>query len=105
MIFYGEFDDEAHRLFAKLKNRQSLISNKIGYLRLAESLEWSGQAEFIQQEMKPWTAGTDNHVAGHTKTVRAKNGSGGGVLTWTEIDGAGHMVRTRMLFSPAFFFL
>lgn len=70
----------------------SPLSNKIGYLRLAESIEWTGQAEFIKQEMMPWTAGADDHVAGQTKTVRAKNGSGG-VLTWTEIDGAGHMVR------------
>lgn len=78
-------------ILAKLKSTY-FISNKIGYLRLAQSIEWSGQAEFIKQDMKPWTAGANNHVAGQTKTVRAKNGSGG-MLTWTEIDGAGHMVR------------
>lgn len=69
----------------------SHISNKIGYRRLAESIEWSGQVEFIKEEMKPWTAGSDNHVAGQTKIVRAKNGSGG-ALAWTEVNGAGHMV-------------
>ncbi|KAF8323700.1 serine carboxypeptidase [Clavulina sp. PMI_390] len=73
-------------------------ANRIGYLGVAESLEWSGQAEFTQKPLSPWFTSTGSGVAldppaGHVKTVRKKNSIGGeSVLSWVEIDGSGHMV-------------
>jgi carboxypeptidase C (cathepsin A) len=51
--------------------------------RMTRGLEWSGNATFGTQELRPWRV--DGHVAGHT---RAHGG-----LTFATVDGAGHMVR------------
>ncbi|KAF8317878.1 alpha/beta-hydrolase [Clavulina sp. PMI_390] len=74
-----------------------LYCNKIGYLEMADALEWLGQAEFAATPLKPWFAdpasftGT-SRAAGSVKTVRRKNAVGvENVLSWVEIDGAGHM--------------
>ncbi|KAF8323717.1 serine carboxypeptidase [Clavulina sp. PMI_390] len=71
-----------------------LYCNRIGYLEMADSLEWPGQADFSQKPLKPWFASSDltGTPAGHVKTVRRKNVLGvETVLSWLEIDGAGHM--------------
>ncbi|KAF8323716.1 serine carboxypeptidase [Clavulina sp. PMI_390] len=74
-----------------------LYCNRIGYLEMADSLDWPGQTEFSQMPVKPWFVGPTSSdstgiPAGRVKTVRRKNVIGGeSVLSWVEIDGAGHM--------------
>jgi len=73
-----------------------LLCNHIGYLRLAHSLEWSGQAEFASTKLRPWSPYTNSPthsqgIAGETKSVRSPSTSGGS-LTWATFFGAGHLV-------------
>ncbi|KAJ6576838.1 serine carboxypeptidase [Mycena sp. CBHHK59/15] len=53
------------------------ICNWVGNERWTLAMEWTGQKEFSNQELKPWGNWTDRSAEG---------------LTFATIDGAGHMV-------------
>jgi carboxypeptidase C (cathepsin A) len=60
-----------------------LMCNFVGIERMADTLEWPGQADFIAAEPREWLV--DGKTAGKTRSY--------GDLTFATIDGAGHMVR------------
>ncbi|KAI5478285.1 serine carboxypeptidase [Pseudohyphozyma bogoriensis] len=60
------------------------ICNYIGNYRMLQDLEWSGQAGFLAEDLKSWSAGDSKESAGETKSYRG--------LTFVTLNGAGHMV-------------
>ncbi|KAH9487388.1 Carboxypeptidase Y-like protein A [Psilocybe cubensis] len=58
------------------------ICNHVGNERWTLALEWSGQSEFVQQELKDWVV--DGKSAGKTRSAKG--------FTFATIAGAGHMV-------------
>lgn len=57
---------------------------------MVQALEWSGQAGFVSESLRPWTLNGTDVAAGNTKTF--------GDLTWATIHNAGHMVSSLHLF-------
>ncbi|KAI9928960.1 hypothetical protein MW887_001353 [Aspergillus wentii] len=73
-----------------------LACNTAGNLRWTNSLRWNGQAEFVSQDLKPWTS-----VIGHRKTqvgsykeviAPAVSGSENRRFAFVIVDRSGHMV-------------
>jgi cathepsin A (carboxypeptidase C) len=62
------------------------ICNWVGNERWTLALEWSGQAEFAAEPLRPWAVG-DNFSKGRAGLARSAKG-----LTFVTIDEAGHMV-------------
>ncbi|KAJ7909462.1 Alpha/Beta hydrolase protein [Mycena leptocephala] len=60
--------------------------NWVGNERWTLALEWSGQAEFAAEPLRPWAVG-DNFSKGRAGLARSAKG-----LTFVTIDEAGHMV-------------
>ncbi|PBK90881.1 peptidase S10, serine carboxypeptidase [Armillaria gallica] len=56
------------------------ICNWVGNERWTLALEWSGQKEFVSEELKEWRV--DGKVAGKTRNAKG--------LTFATVDGAGH---------------
>lgn len=74
-----------------------LACNTAGNLRWANSLRWTGQAEFASQDPKPWYMYSDvdleTRQVGSYKEVYARTGSSGNRrFSFVTIDHAGHMV-------------
>lgn len=59
------------------------ICNWVGNERWTLALEWSGQKDFVSQDLKVWEV--DGKRAGRTRSARG--------LTFATVEGAGHMVR------------
>lgn len=59
------------------------VCNWVGNERWTLAMEWSGQDEFVKQELREWTV--DGKRAGRTRSAKG--------LTFATIDSAGHMVR------------
>ncbi|KAJ7649434.1 serine carboxypeptidase [Mycena polygramma] len=62
------------------------ICNWVGNERWTLALEWSGQAEFAAEPLRPWALGSD-FSKGRAGLSRSAKG-----LTFVTIDAAGHMV-------------
>ncbi|KAJ6531658.1 serine carboxypeptidase [Mycena vulgaris] len=62
------------------------ICNWVGNERWTLALEWSGQAEFAAEPLRPWAVGGD-FTKGRAGLARSAKG-----LTFATIDAAGHMV-------------
>ncbi|KAJ6456224.1 serine carboxypeptidase [Mycena vitilis] len=62
------------------------ICNWVGNERWTLALEWSGQAEFAAEPLRPWALGSD-FSKGRAGLARSAKG-----LTFVTIDAAGHMV-------------
>ncbi|KAJ7751869.1 serine carboxypeptidase [Mycena maculata] len=62
------------------------ICNWVGNERWTLALEWSGQAAFAAEPLRPWAVGGD-FANGRAGLARSANG-----LTFATIDRAGHMV-------------
>ncbi|KAF7340325.1 Carboxypeptidase [Mycena venus] len=62
------------------------ICNWVGNERWTLALEWSGQAEFSKEPLRPWAVGGD-FAKGRAGLARSAKG-----LTFATIDKAGHMV-------------
>jgi len=58
------------------------ICNWVGNEAFTLAMEWSGQAQFVQQPLKEWTV--DGKTAGKIRSA--------GGLSFVTVDGAGHMV-------------
>jgi carboxypeptidase C (cathepsin A) len=58
------------------------ICNWVGNERWTMQLEWTGQAEFVKQELREWKV--NGTVAGKTRSEKG--------FTFATVDGAGHMV-------------
>lgn len=56
--------------------------NQVGNEQFTLNLQWSGQKDFVKQELRDWIV--DDHKAGRTRSY--------GGLTFATVDGAGHMV-------------
>lgn len=73
-----------------LIGRLNRNSNRPAYYKVAQTLEWTGQQEFLNASLRPWSLSESpisSHVAGETKSTK------NGLLSWVTFDGAGHMVR------------
>ncbi|KAJ7818241.1 serine carboxypeptidase [Mycena olivaceomarginata] len=60
------------------------ICNWVGNERWTLAMEWSGQSEFSQQELKPWGVNEGDSRIGLTRSAKG--------LTFATVEGAGHMV-------------
>lgn len=60
-----------------------LVCNWVANERTSRALEWMGQKEFVNEDMKDWMV--DGKVAGK---FRGRTG----LLTFATVAGAGHMV-------------
>jgi carboxypeptidase C (cathepsin A) len=67
------------------------ICNWVGNERWTLALEWSGQAKFAAEPLRPWAAGGD-FTKGRAGLARSAKG-----LTFATIDKAGHMVCISIL--------
>jgi cathepsin A (carboxypeptidase C) len=67
------------------------ICNWVGNERWTLALEWSGQAEFAKQPLKPWAIAGDPQADadGSRRAGLARSAQG---LTFATIEAAGHMV-------------
>ncbi|KIJ51025.1 hypothetical protein M422DRAFT_59045 [Sphaerobolus stellatus SS14] len=59
-----------------------MICNWIGNERFTLAMEWSGQKDFVSQELRAWEV--DGKAAGKTRAAKG--------LTFATVEGAGHMV-------------
>jgi carboxypeptidase C (cathepsin A) len=53
-------------------------------------LEWSGQAQFNEEPLRPWYASSDAVKAGKQAGVYRQSGN----LAFAVVDDSGHFVRT-----------
>lgn len=70
----------------------NLICNHVGTERWSLKLEWSGQTDFVSQELSDWYV--DGKKAGHMRSAKG--------FTFATVDGGGHIMVRRVIHFSAY---